>query len=68
MDAASFRREAHRVVDWLADYLERPDRFPVLSRVSPGDITAQLPAAAPEHGESFNRIFDDFKRIIVYLG
>ena len=65
MDAASFRREAHRVVDWLADYLEGPERYPVLSKVSPGEITAQLPTAAPEHGESFDRIFEDFERVIV---
>ena len=28
-------------------------------------ITAQLPTAAPEHGESFDRIFEDFERVIV---
>jgi aromatic-L-amino-acid decarboxylase len=65
MDPAAFRREAHRVVDWLADYLEQPDRYPVLSRVAPGGIAEQLPDRAPEHGETFDRIFADFERVIV---
>ena len=36
---ADFRRHGHELVDWIADYLEHPERYPVLSRVKPGDIT-----------------------------
>jgi aromatic-L-amino-acid decarboxylase len=60
-----FRRQAHRVADWIADYLDNPERFPVLSRVRPGDIRDALPASAPEHGEDFDAIFSDFERIIL---
>ena len=31
MDPEAFRREAHRVADWIADYLATPERFPVLA-------------------------------------
>ncbi len=65
MDPEAFRREAHRVADWIADYLSNPARYPVLSRVSPGDIARALPADAPQHGESFEAIFADFERIIL---
>ncbi len=65
MDPEEFRREAHRVVDWIADYLADPAQYPVLSRVTPGSIRAALPDAAPESGESFDRIFDDFQRVIL---
>ena len=65
MDPEAFRREAHRVVDWLADYLAHPDSFPVLSRVQPGDVRNALPVHAPESGEPFDRIFADFERIVV---
>ena len=47
MDAESFRREAHRVADWIADYLAAPERYPVLARVEPGELAATLPSAAP---------------------
>jgi aromatic-L-amino-acid decarboxylase len=60
-----FRAEAHRLADWIADYLEKPERFPVLARVRPGAIRNALPASAPEHGESFDTIFADFERVIV---
>jgi len=60
-----FRDVAHRVADWIAEYLEHPDRYPVLPRVRPGDIRAALPDAAPERGESFDAILSDFERIIV---
>jgi aromatic-L-amino-acid decarboxylase len=60
-----FRQQAHRLADWIADYLDNPERFPVLSRVRPGEIRDALPAHAPEHGEDFDAIFSDFERIIL---
>ena len=65
MDPEAFRREAHRLADWIADYLADPERYPVLSRVAPGDIVRALPSDAPEQGESFDRIFEDFERVIL---
>ena len=64
MDAESFRRHGRRVLDWIAEYLEHSDRYPVLSRVAPGAVRAQLPASPPEQGESFEAILDDFERVI----
>ena len=46
-----FRRYAAQLVDWIADYLAHPERFPVLPRVRPGDVAAQLPPAPPARGE-----------------
>src|SRR5688500_14030243 len=65
MDPEAFRKEAHRIADWIADYFAAPDRYPVLSRVRPGEIRAALPVSAPEHGESFDAIFSDFERVIL---
>src|SRR5258708_38292402 len=62
---SEFRRNAHQVADWIADYLEQPDRYPVLPRVKPGDIRRALPAQAPERGEPLDTILADFERIIV---
>ena len=65
MDPEAFRREAHRVADWIADYLAAPERYPVMSQVRPGDIRAALPSQAPEGGEPFERIFADFENILL---
>src|SRR5262245_8869302 len=65
MDPEAFRKEAHRIADWIADYFAAPERYPVLSRVRPGEIRASLPASAPERGESFDAIFSDFERVIM---
>lgn len=65
MDPSAFREAGHRVVDWIADYLEHVERYPVLAQVQPGDIRKALPAQAPETGENFDRLFADFERIIV---
>ena len=65
MDSAQFRRHGHALVDWIAEYLEHPERYPVLARVSPGDIRRVLPDKAPEDPESFGAIMADFERILV---
>jgi aromatic-L-amino-acid/L-tryptophan decarboxylase len=65
MDPEAFRREAHRVVDWLADYLAHLEQYPVLSRVRPGDLREAVPVHAPDAGEPFDRIFADFERVVV---
>ena len=65
MDPEAFRRDAHRIADWIADYLADPGRYPVLARVRPGDIRAALPDSAPASGESFESIFGDFEQIVL---
>src|SRR3954469_15311171 len=60
-----FRRQAQRVVGWIASYLENPERFPVLPGVAPGDITATLPLEPPAEAESIDAVLDDFERLIV---
>jgi aromatic-L-amino-acid/L-tryptophan decarboxylase len=65
MDIDAFRQEGHRLVDWIAGYLEHSERYPVLSRVRPGEIRGSLPASAPEHGEPFGALFADFEKMIL---
>src|ERR1700745_1151081 len=65
MNSADFRRHGHDLVDWIADYLEHSDRYPVLSRVRPRDIVNALPRDAPEDPEPFSEIMRDFERILV---
>ncbi|MDZ4714170.1 MAG: pyridoxal-dependent decarboxylase [Cytophagales bacterium] len=65
MENTEFRAQAHRLVDWMADYLGSIKEYPVKPSIQPGDIKKQLPTAAPSSGESFDDIFKDFKDIIV---
>ncbi|MCI0588739.1 MAG: pyridoxal-dependent decarboxylase [Planctomycetes bacterium] len=63
--AEEFRAHGRRVVDWIADYLSHSDRFPVLPKVRPGDLSRALPEKAPARGEDLAAILDDFERLIV---
>jgi aromatic-L-amino-acid/L-tryptophan decarboxylase len=65
MPPEEFRRHAHAVVDWIADYLGRVGDAPVLARVEPGEIAAALPAAAPGDATPFPDIFADFERVLM---
>src|SRR5687768_9655141 len=65
MKATEFRRFGHELIDWISDYFERIEEFPVLSQIEPGDLKAQLPTAAPAEGESMTAIIADLDRLIV---
>ena len=67
MDSEEFRRLAHEVVDWIADYRARTARgeFPVMSRVGPGDIRAGLPVSPPLEAESLDGVLDELTRVIL---
>jgi aromatic-L-amino-acid decarboxylase len=65
MSPEDFRRYGRAMVDWIADYHERIEAFPVMSQVQPGDIRASLPADPPVHGEAFERILGDVEELIL---
>jgi aromatic-L-amino-acid decarboxylase len=65
MKPDEFRRAAHEAVDWVADYLERVESFPVLSTVEPGAVRALLPAHPPDAGESWDEILADLDRVVL---
>jgi len=54
-----------RAARWIDDYYRDPSRYPVLSRVKPGDLRRALPERAPEEGEPFETIFADFERLVM---
>lgn len=65
MPAEEFREEGRRLVEWLAEYFQWSLENPVLSRARPGAIRAALPQGAPEEGEPFRRILEDFEKLLV---
>ena len=65
MTPDQFRRHGHEAIEWIAEFLENPGRYPVLPRVRPGELTDALPATGPEAGEPMDRIVADFERLVV---
>ena len=65
MSIEEFRRNGREVIDWIADYYERIESFPVLSRVQPGEIRAALPKEAPRDGEPFESLLHDVEKLIL---
>jgi aromatic-L-amino-acid decarboxylase len=65
MNNEDFRRHAHELVDWMADYMAGVEEYPVRAQVEPGEIAARLPEAPPETAEPMDEIFADFKRDIL---
>lgn len=65
MPGAEFRQHGHRLVDWIADYLEQIETLPVLSQIEPGSLKRSLPRSAPDAGEPFGVVLDDLDRLIL---
>jgi aromatic-L-amino-acid/L-tryptophan decarboxylase len=65
MTPEEFRRHGKAVVDWIADYYEKVESFPVMSRAKPGEIRASLPRSAPQRGEPFDAMMRDVERLIL---
>ncbi|MGI8879229.1 MAG: aminotransferase class V-fold PLP-dependent enzyme [Jatrophihabitans sp.] len=65
MSSEEFRRHGREVVDWIADYYERLESFPVRSQSEPGSIRAALPEHPPVEGEGFDGVLADLDRVIL---
>jgi aromatic-L-amino-acid decarboxylase len=65
MTPDEFRRYGRAVIDWIADYYERVESFPVLSQVQPGEIRASLPVDPPQQGESLEAMLRDVEDLIL---
>lgn len=65
MPSEEFRRYGYAVVDWIAEYFDRIEEFPVLSRIEPGSLANSLPRSAPELGEDFDAVLKDVDQLIL---
>ena len=60
-----FREDGAAALEWTARYLERVGELPVLAQVKPGELSAQLPTAAPERAEPFADVLRDLDELLV---
>lgn len=60
-----FKKFGHELIDWIADYLDNIESYPVLPDIKPGDIKSKLPQTAPIEHEDLTNIFSDVDKIIL---
>jgi aromatic-L-amino-acid decarboxylase len=65
MKNEDFRRAGYQFVDWIADYFENIEKYPVLAKIEPGDIKNMIPAVPPARREALEEIFQDFESKIL---
>jgi aromatic-L-amino-acid decarboxylase len=65
MSAEEIRENGLKLLDWMQDYYNGIERYPVMSQLQPGDVRAKLPESAPTIGESFDEVLKDLEKIIV---
>ncbi len=53
------------MIDWIADYFENIEDFPVLSQIEPNWLKNNLPNHAPERGEDFADVIKDVDKLIL---
>src|ERR1043165_411187 len=64
-NSREFREAGHRIVDWVADYLDNVDRHDVLARVAPGDGERSLPTSPRDDGPPYAALLADFESKIL---
>jgi aromatic-L-amino-acid decarboxylase len=65
LSPSQFREEGKKIIDWIADYYENIEKYPVLSQVKPGEVKEKLPEHPPQKGESFDAMMRDMDEIIM---
>ncbi|WP_433324184.1 aminotransferase class I/II-fold pyridoxal phosphate-dependent enzyme [Spirillospora sp. CA-294931] len=65
MTPEEFRTYGKQVIDWIADYQEKVESYPVRSQVKPGDVLAALPESPPEDGAGFDGLLDELDRAVM---
>lgn len=65
MSAEEFRRAGHDLIDWIAQYLEGCEEYPVLSRAAPGQVRRSVEAPLPQQGESWEAMWRDVETRIM---
>jgi aromatic-L-amino-acid decarboxylase len=65
MDGETFRKYGHDIVEWIAQYMDTVEQYPVIPQVEPGEIAKRIPGKPPEDPEAMDVIFDDFKEILL---
>lgn len=65
MPKEEFRKAGYQLIDWIADYLNSIEKYPVMSQIKPGDISKQIPVAPPVNGEKIEKVLSDIDKVLI---
>jgi aromatic-L-amino-acid decarboxylase len=65
MTIDEFRKFGHELIDWISDYYENIEQYPVKSQMTPGEVFNQIKSNPPAQKESFESIMKDFEDIVL---
>jgi aromatic-L-amino-acid decarboxylase len=65
MTPEEFRETGYAVIDWIAQYMEQVETYPVLPEVTPGDTASKMPDSAPETSDGFASMLADLDAVVM---
>ncbi len=65
MTPEEFRENGYAVIDWIADYMEHVEQYPILPEVQPGETAAKIPDTAPETSDGFASMLSDLDAVVM---
>lgn len=65
MPSDEFRKFGYQLIDWIAEYLDNIEKYPVLPNIKPDEIKKKLPLSPPGNGEGMEKILSDVDEIIL---
>ena len=64
MSTEEFRKAGYQAVDWIADYYDHIEDYPVFPQVQPGEIRSKLPKDPPQKGREYEKILQDMNTMM----
>ncbi|KAK6021176.1 pyridoxal-dependent decarboxylase domain protein, partial [Ostertagia ostertagi] len=65
MSRQDFRRYGKETVDYIADYMKTIQKRRVVPAIEPGYLKNLIPSEAPSRGEPWEKVMDDFEKLIM---
>ncbi|KAK8276633.1 hypothetical protein V6Z12_D10G213200 [Gossypium hirsutum] len=65
LNPEEFRRQGHMIIDFIADYYQNMEKYPVLSQVQPDYLAQLLPKSAPNIPEPIETILHNIQQYII---
>ena len=65
MSSFEFKEYGYRMIDWIADYLDTIEKYPVLPNIKYGDIKKHIQDNPPLKGETPQSLINDVDKVLM---